>query len=196
MLMENKCSAVTSIKVKLTFDDGSVKERVVGIGDIISVVYNANGLRNKVTGKVLATSAVGTDPKAWYIIVDGSDDFKSDRVRFAPTSILDLEIIRKNDQLEFIQTPIGFEGIPYLRIHRGRLQYSMDGYRWRYIVVDKRDVILPAEGTAPYDEEDIDPDINPHPHYGNHHHCPCTDNGEDDEVETDDDEDIIEDSNY
>ena len=195
MLMENKCSAVTSIKVKLTFDDGSIKERVVGVGDIISVLYNGNGLRNKVTGKVLSTSAVGTDPKAWYIIVDGSDDFKSERVRFAPTSILDLEIIRKADQSEFVQTPIGHEGVPYIRIHRGRLQYSMNGYNWRDIVIDRRNVILPAEGNAPYDEEDIDPDEEEYPHYGNHHHCNCADDDNDD-TNNNDDDDSIEESSY
>lgn len=189
MLMDIKCSAVTSIGVNLTFDDGSTKERVIGVGDLITVVYNANGLRNRVEGKVIAVSATGTDPKAWYIIVDGSDDFKSDRVRFSPMSILDLEIIRKADQLDFVQTPIGFEGVPYIRIHRGRLQYSMDGYRWKNIIIDKKDVILPAEGTAPYDEGEITEDDYPH-HHHKPHSCAC--NEDDDDVDNDE----IEDSSY
>ena len=185
MLMDIKCSAVTSIGVHLVFDDGSVKDRVVGVGDLIEVVYNGNGIVNRVNGKVLSVSAVGTDPKGWYIIVDASDDFKSDKVRFAPTSILDLEIIRKADQLEFIQTPIGHEGIPYMRIHRGRLQYSMDGYRWKNIVIDEKDVILPAEGTAPYDEGSIDRPPRPHHHHHNN-----------DVIDDDNDDSNIEDSSY
>ena len=142
MLMDIKCSAVTSIKVNLAFDDGSTKERVIGIGDLISVVYNANGLRKHVNGKVIAESAVGTDPKAWYIIVDGSDDFKSDRVRFSPTSILDIEIIRKADQLDFVQTPIGFEGVPYIRIHRGRLQYSISSLNFLSVDMQKELLLM------------------------------------------------------
>ena len=149
MLMNIKCSAMASIKVNLEFDDQSKKERVVSIGDLIDVEFNANGLRKRVEGKVLNISTVGTDPKGWYIIVDGSDDFESKKVRFAPTSILDLEILRKADTVEFIQTPLGYDGVPYLRIIKGRLQYSKDGYRWFPIRFDRRDIIEDAEGLIP-----------------------------------------------
>ena len=87
MLMDIKCSPVTSIKVELKFDDMSTKVCVLGVGDLVDIVYNANGLRKRIEGKVLKVSAVGTDPRAWYIIVDGSDDFDSDRVKFSPMSI-------------------------------------------------------------------------------------------------------------
>lgn len=155
MLMDIKCSAIASIKVDLTFDDGSRKERVVGTGDLISAEYNANGLRKRIEGKVIKVSAIGPDPKAWYIIVDGSDDFESERAKFAPTSILDLEIIRKADTLDVVQTVIGVGGVPYIRIHRGRLQWSKDGYDWRPINVDRRDIIEDAEGTMPIIPNDM-----------------------------------------
>ena len=64
--MNIKCSAMASIKVNLEFDDQSKKERVVSIGDLIDVEFNANGLRKRVDGKVLNISTVGTDPKGWY----------------------------------------------------------------------------------------------------------------------------------
>lgn len=149
MLMDIKCSTVTSIKVDLTFDDGSTKERVVGTNDLIEVEYNANGLRKRVEGKVLKVSATGTDPRSWYIIVDGSDDFDSDRVKFSPMSILDLEVIRKAETLEYVQTVVGEGGVPYLRINEGRLQWSKDGYDWHSINVDSRDIIEDQEGTVP-----------------------------------------------
>ena len=195
MLMDIKCSAVASIKVHLVFDDGAIKDRVVGTGDLIEVEYNGNGIIHKVNGKVLSVSVVGTDPKGWSIIVDASDDFKSDRVRICPMNILDLEIIRKADQLEFVQTPIGHEGVPYIRIHRGRLQYSMDGYRWKNIIIDKKDVILPAEGTAPYDEGDIDDDCYPPHHHHSGYNCHCEPDNSDD-FNSDDEDDTIEDSSY
>ena len=95
MLMDIKCSAVTSIAVHLEFDDGHKKDRVIALGDLIEVEYNANGLRKKAEGKVINISTIGADPKQWYIILDGSDDFDSNKVRFSPMSILNVDIIRK-----------------------------------------------------------------------------------------------------
>lgn len=173
MLMDIKCSAVTSIAVSLTFDDHSRKDRVIGLGDLIAVEYNANGLRKNAEGKVINISAVTSDPKSWYIIVDSSDDFDSNKVRFSPMSILDVEIIRKADSLNIIRTPIGKEGVPYLRIVKGRLQYSKDGFDWRPINIDSRDIIEDAEGTIPMEE----------PKKYNDSHKPCNNDNGDDEIE-------------
>ena len=149
MLMNIKCTAVTSIMVNLLFDDKSTKNALIALGDLIEVEYNANGLRKHAQGKVIKISAVGTDPKGWYIIVDGSDDFDSNKVRFSPASILDVEIIRKADTLNVVQTPIGHEGVPFIRIIKGRLQWSRDGVNWHPINIDQRDIIEEAEGTIP-----------------------------------------------
>ena len=149
MLMDIKCSAIASIKVNLTFDDGSTKERVVGTGDLVVVDYNANGLRKHIEGKVIAVSANGSDPNGWYIIVDSSDDFDSHKAKFSPMSILDIEIIRKADTVDVVQTVIGQEGVPYLREIRGQLQYSKDGWHWHPIRISPRDIIEEAEGTVP-----------------------------------------------
>lgn len=149
MLMDIKCSAVSSVLVNLTFDDQHNKERLIAIGDLIDVEYNANGLRKHIIGKVLKISTIGNDPKGWYIIVDGSDDFAGNQARFSPMNILDVDILRKADTLEIVSTPIGEEGVPYLRIVKGRLQYSKDGYDWKPIVIDDRDVIEEQEGTVP-----------------------------------------------
>lgn len=155
MLMDIRCSAVASIKVNLTFDDGNSKECVIGTGDLIDVEYNANGLRKRIEGRVIKVSAVGTDPKAWYIIVDGSDDFNSEKAKFSPMSILDVTIIRKADMLNNVQTVIGHEAVPFIRIVKGRLQYSKDGYNWKPIFVDRRDIIEDAEGTVPLPPHNI-----------------------------------------
>ena len=32
-------------------------------------------------------------------------------------------------------------GVPWLRINKGRLQYSRDGFEWHYIVIDDENVI-------------------------------------------------------
>lgn len=158
MLMNVKCSAVTSIRVNLTYDNGAVKDAVIGVGDLIDVVYNANGLRKRACGRVLVVSAVSPDPKAWYIIVDGSDDFDSSKARFSPMSILELEVIAKGDNIDTVRTVKGDMAVPYLRIVKGRLQWSKDGCTWYPINVDKED-ILDQEGTMPLPpEECINPD--------------------------------------
>ena len=169
MLMDIKCSAVSSVLVNLTFDDQHNKERLIAIGDLIDVEYNANGLRKHIIGKILKISTVGNDPKGWYIIVDGSDDFVGKQARFSPMSILDVDILRKGDTIELISTPIGEEGVPHLRIVKGRLQYSKDGYNWKSIVIDDRDVIEDQEGTVPV-------------HHGNSNSSPIEEST-DDEIE-------------
>lgn len=156
MLMDIKCSAVTSIEVKLTFDNDTSKDVVISNGDLVDVTYNANGLRKRIEGKVIKISAVGTDPKSWYIIVDGSDDFASTKAKFAPTSILDIEVIRKADTLNVVQTVVGEGGVPFIRIKNGRLQWSKDGYDWKPIFIFRRDIIEDQEGTVPVtDASDI-----------------------------------------
>ena len=176
MLLNINCSAIASIKVNLTFDDGSTKERVVGVGDLVVVDYNANGLRHHIEGCVVAVSANGTDPNGWYIIVDCSDDFSSNKAKFSPMSILDIEIIRKADTLNVVQTVVGEEGIPYIRIVKGQLQYSKDGYRWHPIHVRPRDIIYDAEGTVP----DVPPCPPIPPHYSPKP-CACEDSGDEGE---------------
>lgn len=162
MLMNIKCSAVTSVAVHLEFDDGTVKDAIIAVGDLIDVEYNKNGRRNRCQGKVIKISTVGTDPKGWYIIIDGSESFECGQDRFSPTAILDLEIIHKADTIKVIQTPNDSTGIPYLRIVKGRLQYSADGIHWNFIHIDRKDIIIkPEEGTIPdcsYDDAGEDTD--------------------------------------
>lgn len=163
MLMDIKCSMVPSIKVNLRFDNHAEKTVLVGYGDLVYVEYNANGCRKAIEGKVIKICAAGTDPKAWYIIVDGSDDFASQQAKFSPMSILDIEILRKAGTLDTVQTVSGPYAVPYLRIVHGRLQYSVDSFNWKPIRIDNRDIIEDQEGTVPV-----------------HPVCPCPHTDEDD----------------
>lgn len=149
MLLDIKCKAISSVRVILTFDDGSAKDNVISLGDLIDVTYNGNGLIKHIIGRVSCISTAGADPKNWYIIVDGSDDFAKNGARFSPMSILDLEIIRKSSQDTVVKTPIGMNACPYIRIVKGRLEFSIDGYEWHRILIDDEDIIEPQEGTVP-----------------------------------------------
>jgi hypothetical protein len=146
MLMDIRCSMIPSIKVELTFDDGYKKDPTLGVGDLIDLLYNSNGLRKHIVGKILQISTPGHDPKGWSIIVDGSDDFESEVARLSPMSILDVDIIRKAGSTRKVSSPIDETGIYAIRINKGRLQYSKDGKHWRNIKIDDVDV-LPTTDT-------------------------------------------------
>ncbi|MBR6289365.1 MAG: hypothetical protein IKR19_08520 [Acholeplasmatales bacterium] len=154
MLLDIKCDAVTSVHVHLKFDDEKVKDCVVAIGDLVDVLYNANGVRKHIIGRVVKVSAVGSDPTGWYITVDGSDDFEGKFARFSPMSILDIDILRKATSERIVRTPLGDNAAPFLRVVKGRLQYSKDGFNWKPIKYDDRDVIEPQEGTVPAGPDD------------------------------------------
>lgn len=181
MLMDIKCSMVPSVQVNLRFDDRSEKHVVLSKGDLVYVEYNANGCRKKIEGKVIKISAYGEEPRSWYIVIDGSDDFASEQAKFSPMSILDVEILRKADTLETVKTVYGRESVPYLRIVNGRLQWSKDSFEWHPVVIDDRDIIEDQEGTVP---------LNPVCHHHGHH--------EDDDNTTcgDTDDDTLEDAVY
>lgn len=166
MLLDIKSKAISSIKLELRFDDNRIKKCTVAIGDLIDVLYNGNGQQKRIVGRVAAISTVGTDTKNWYIIVDGSDDFATRNARFSPDYILDIEIIRKAGQDEFVRTPLGETGAPYVRENKGRFQISKDGRKWHNIRIDDKDIIEPQEGTVPlnqlgseFESEDNDEDI-------------------------------------
>lgn len=148
MTMDVKCSAVYSVKVNLTFDDGCRKERIISVGDIIDCVFNSNGLRRHITGKVLNIHVEGSDPKSWLLIVDGSSDFEQMTYRFSPMNILDVDIIKKIEATQYIESTNDYTNIKGLRVVSHRLQYTQDGVNWHPFVIDSRDIIKDEEGTA------------------------------------------------
>ena len=164
MTLDCKVDVIQSLLVHLLFDDQSTKDRLISVNDLIDVVWNGNGARKHMIGRVARISANGSDPNSWYLIVDGADDFKSMKERFSPLAILDLEIIRRSADEDIIHTEKGENNCSYLRVVKGRLQYSHDGYQWKYVKIDDKDIIEDQEGTVPYesvppmqpsDDEDI-----------------------------------------
>ena len=154
MLLDIKCMAIPSIKVTLEFDDRSVKTRVIGIDDLVDILYNHSGLRKHVVGKVVSISANGPDPKGWVIIVDGSDDFSSEMARFSPMSILDCDIIRKAGTIQHVVSPLDDTGVKGIRVDKeGKLLYTKDGSHWHHIYIDSEHVI-PVENEEFDDNND------------------------------------------
>ena len=182
MLMDIRCSMIPSIKVDLKFDNGFTKSPILGVGDLIDLLYNQNGLRKHIVGKIIQISTPGVDPKGWSIIVDGSDGFDSDVARLSPMSILDVDVIRKAGTTRSVTSPNDDTGIYGIRINRGRLQYTKDGRTWRNIKIDDVDVIT-IKDDGIYDEDEIGPIPSPKPHH--HDHKPYTSSTGEDEVDSD-----------
>lgn len=153
MLLDIKCSVVSSIKVSLTFEDGTKKENIISLYDLIDVTFNQDGIRKEVTGRVVKINVDGCDPKRWYIIVDAADDFSSKQYRFSPMNILDLDIISKHDAEKYITSPADYTNVVALRVVKGRLQYSQDGITWHAIKQDARYIIYDEEGTCSCDDD-------------------------------------------
>ena len=148
MLMNIKCKPATSLDLELKFDDNSVKKCQISVGDLVYIEYNKNGCRRRVEGKVLKISTNGTDPKQYYIIIDGSEDFESTQVRICPMNILDCEVIAKASHLNGITTPKDGTGIPFLRQVNGLLEFSRDGKEWLRLKLIPDEPIKPENGTS------------------------------------------------
>ena len=149
MTLSVNCSVVSSVKINLTFDDGKTKTVVVGEGDLVDVIYNRNGLRQRIYGRVIRVSVAGTDPNGWWITVDGSDDFEATQARFTVMNIIDIDMIKKYGLEHNITSPQDSTGIESIRVVNGRLQYTKDGYRWFDIRPIWGGPIRDEEGTVP-----------------------------------------------
>ena len=149
MTLDCKVDVLQSFMFHLLFDDESRKDRLVAINDLIDVTWNGNGARKHIIGRVATISATGSNHADWYMIVDGADDFSSRREKIAPYQVLDVEILRKADMEDIVRTVKGDNAVPYIRIIKGRLQYSVDGFSWHYIKIDDEDIIEDQEGTVP-----------------------------------------------
>ena len=141
MTLDCKVEVIQSLLVHLLFDDESTKDRKVSINDLIDVTWNGNGARKHIIGRVAVISCHGSNHNDWYMIVDGADDFASRREKISPYQILDLDVLRKADTERLVKTVQGDYAVPYLRIVKSRLQYSIDGFSWHYIQINDDDII-------------------------------------------------------
>lgn len=132
MLINIECSIVPSLKVSLTFENGRTKDREIAVGDLCSFVYYKDGEKRKIEGKVIKIVMDNSvNVKSWYIIVDGSMSYKGKMERFCPDNILDVDIIRKHTEGNFVVSPDDECRITNIRLNEGFLQVSRDGgFSW------------------------------------------------------------------
>lgn len=152
MLMSVKCSAVVSVALRLTFDDDTVKNRVIGVGDIVDITYNDGGLKKTVEGKVLKVSCATEKETGWYIIVDGSTNMETNLAKLCPINILDCEIIYKASDIKAVCTPLSEGTIAQIRVNNGQLQYTTDNYNWNDLKLDYSNLLNVPESSTSEDK--------------------------------------------
>ena len=162
MTMDVKCSAITSIALKLTYDDQSTKKALVAVGDLVWMVFNYNGCRREVEARVLKITANGDDPRAWMILIDSSEDFGATQYRVCPLNIIDIEVIKKAAAAKFVESPPNYTNIAGIRVVDGRLQYTQDNINWYPFRIDRRDIIM-DESYGPVINDGVVTNHHPHP---------------------------------
>lgn len=148
MLLSMKYNVINSLVITLRFDDNSVKEAVVAIGDVVNVAYNKNGMRREIEG-VVKQIVADTSPcgnQKWYMYVDASTCGCAALEKILVESILDIDVIRKGAGLLTIHSPGNAMKVTDFRINGNYLQVSPDyGRHWFNVTELTSEYNVPAE---------------------------------------------------
>jgi hypothetical protein len=151
-LLTNTYSVNHSLTISLTFDDGSVKNTKVEVGDIITVVYNKNGVRTTVEGTVTniyemeATCNCNCESN-WGMIIDGTSYGYTSTEKVAESKILDLTMVKKAVDSSAITSPTGEYNITDFRLVGDILQLSPDnGTTWLKVLTLPATAVTVASG--------------------------------------------------
>ena len=96
MLIRNESKVCNWIRIKLVFDDDSIKELDIHETDYVHVEYRKNGCKKSVTGAIVAINpymkkcACNNKILSAIIKVDASKEFNCDVVSFDMNDIIDI----------------------------------------------------------------------------------------------------------
>lgn len=140
MVMKINCEVEQSLCITINYDDGTIKTRLVSVGDYISVAYNHNGCRRVLAGTVSTIHANPASTKTtkndWYIIVNNDDPEVGvyGAVKILILNIIDLEVLRMKRQINPINTPNNSMRVTDIRLKAGFLQVSNNnGRSWKTV---------------------------------------------------------------
>lgn len=136
-LMTISYDIITSARINMSFDDGISKKVLVSPGDIVTVIYNHNGERTSVTGKITkiisdTTNNCGCSTTMnWVMALDASSYGGSTINRINLGKILDITLVRSAADYDEITSPTGEYNVSNLRLVGNILQLSVDnGTTW------------------------------------------------------------------
>lgn len=153
MVMKIGCEVEQSLVITLSFDDETTKTRVINKGDYVSIAYNKNGTRRVVNGAVTTIYANPYNGKVsrkdWYVIVASDDVMEgigSAAVRISILNILDVEVLKTNDNHREVRTPNNNTRVTDIRVKGNYLQISQNGGRsWRNVGAELNDDLVGEE---------------------------------------------------
>lgn len=182
-LLTNNSKIQPSVLIDLTFEGDIRKRMIIQQNDVVTIVYNREGLASTITGKVSQIgngdyTSVSSVPKFYgasgiatydtvlskkanlgdYLIIDGSGNYAGNIVVVYLNSILDATLLNKHEDNSQIMSPktdaTGSVQITNIREYKGKTQYSTDyGATWKDLCT--------------CDDED---EHQHHDHHGPHHH--------------------------
>ena len=152
MVLDIRYDIINSLVIKIRFDDNSVKEEVVSVGDVVNCSYNKNGMRKTVEGTVKQIVA-DTNPcgkQRWYMYIDSSTAGSASLDKIEIDKILDIDVLRKGAGLITIHTPGNRMKVTDFRMNGAFLQVSSDyGKHWFNVVkIKNNDWDVPEEYQA------------------------------------------------
>lgn len=143
MVMRVSSEVEQSLNVTITYDDGTVKHKVISVGDYVSVAYNFNGARRIAVGTVSGIHAnpasKQTSRKDWYFIVNNDDPEVGNygTTKILVVNLIDVEILRMKNQVNPISSPNNSMRVTNMRIKAGYLQVSNNnGRSWKTVGAD------------------------------------------------------------
>lgn len=155
MVMKINCEVEQNLVVTISYDDGTMKTKVVSVGDYVSVAYNYNGCRRVVTGTVSNIHANPANSQAtrkdWYFIVNNDDpdagNFGS--VKILVVNLIDIEILRMKRQVNPVNTPNNAMRVTDIRLKAGYFQVSNNnGHTWKTVGIHPvSDVDIPEHSS-------------------------------------------------
>ena len=153
-LLQNKSMVVPSVVIDLTFEDHVRKVFTVHVKDIIRVVYNLNGLRTEIQGRVVSIFACSTNydyhadgtacyhtgyqtnKNGPYMVIDGSGTYAGKTANVYLCDLLDCDMIYAwKENFVVLTVPVEADAkigsVNALRTVDGVLQYTPDfGETW------------------------------------------------------------------
>lgn len=99
-LLQNNTQVIFSVKVALTFDDGTTKKDTIEVGDYLLLKFNYDGNKLSRACRVVDITPIvlNTQPESYAasLVVDCSDKFSGQRLKVACKNILNFRIVTKD----------------------------------------------------------------------------------------------------
>jgi hypothetical protein len=148
MLIGTSHELIKGVKIRLVFDDGSVKKDTIYVDDLVDIYYSKDGARRHIEGRVTRVEEIpdhaghighiascnNCKNTGVYITVDGSEDSRAYVAKIDVDCILDFTVLEHAGENDCITSPKGEYNVTQFRLVGKCLQLSLDhGQHWMVV---------------------------------------------------------------